>query len=120
MTDIHSNILVEEDFDTILSADINFSGTVNFTKSMLVRGKLSGNINATGILLVDSGAVVESDIKADKVVIRGEVKGNVAATQQLDVEISGKLSGNVISPQIMMETGCEFNGTCTMANPAYS
>jgi cytoskeletal protein CcmA (bactofilin family) len=27
---------------------------------------------------------------------------------------TGKLQGNVITPKIMMETGCFFNGLCTM------
>jgi cytoskeletal protein CcmA (bactofilin family) len=114
MTDVHNDIMVDEDFDTILSEDIDFSGTINFEKSLLVRGTLSGKIDAHGVLLIDAGAVVKSDINADKVIIRGDVKGNVLASQRVDVEATGRLAGNVTSPQVMMETGCKFNGMCTM------
>jgi cytoskeletal protein CcmA (bactofilin family) len=116
MTDIHNDILADEDFDTILSEDIDFDGTVNFEKSLLVRGKLSGAIEACGTLLIDESAVVRSDISADKVIIRGEVRGNVVATGRVEVTITGKLKGNVTAAEILMETGCKFNGICTMTN----
>ena len=116
MTDVHSDIMEEEDFDTILSSDIEFHGTLNFEKPFLIRGKLSGEIIAQGLLVVDEEAVVEADIKASRVIIRGSVKGNVTAAEKVEVTVSGKLVGNVIAPEIFMETGCVFNGRCTMAD----
>ena len=114
MTDVHNDVLEDEDFDTILSSDINFSGTLNFEKPFLIRGRLSGNIVARGILVVDEEAVVEANINASKVVIRGSVKGDVTASEKVEVAITGKLVGNVTAPEIFMETGCIFNGRCTM------
>jgi cytoskeletal protein CcmA (bactofilin family) len=114
MTDIHNDILEDEDFDTILSEDIDFSGVLNFEKPFLIRGRLFGEIEAQGLLVVDEGAVVEADINASKVVIRGSVKGNVTATEKVEVSVTGKLIGNVVAPNISMDTGCVFNGRCTM------
>jgi cytoskeletal protein CcmA (bactofilin family) len=114
MTDVHSDILEDEDFDTILSEDIDFSGTLNFEKSFLIRGKVSGEIAAGGLLVIDGEAVVNANISASRVIIRGQVKGNVTATEKVEVTITGKLVGNVAAPEIFMETGCLFNGRCTM------
>ena len=114
MTDVHSDVLDDNDFDTILSQDIDFSGTLNFEKPFLIRGRLSGDIIARGILVVDEEAVVEANINASKVIIRGSVKGNVLASEKVEVTITGKLVGNVTAPEIFMETGCIFNGRCTM------
>ena len=114
MTDVHNDALEDEDFDTILSKDISFSGTLNFEKPFLIRGRLSGNIVARGLLVVDEEAVVEANINASRVVIRGSVKGDVIATDKVEVTITGKLVGNVKAPEIFMETGCTFNGRCTM------
>jgi cytoskeletal protein CcmA (bactofilin family) len=116
MTDVHNDALDDADFDTILSKDISFSGTLNFEKPFLIRGKLSGNIFANGLLVVDEEAVVEANINASKVVIRGSVKGDVTATEKVEVAITGKLVGNVKAPEIYMETGCAFNGRCTMTD----
>ena len=114
MTDVHNDALEDADFDTILSKDIDFSGTLNFEKPFLIRGKLSGNVIAKGVLVVDEEAVVEANISASKVVIRGSVKGNVIASEKVELTITGKLLGNVTAPEIFMETGCTFNGRCTM------
>jgi cytoskeletal protein CcmA (bactofilin family) len=114
MADLRNETLEDEDFDTILSAGIDFSGVLNFEKSFLIRGRLSGRIDARGLLMVDEGAVVEANINASRVVIRGQVKGNVTATEKVEVAVTGKLVGNVTAPEILMETGCMFNGLCTM------
>ena len=114
MTDVHSDILEDDDFDTILSADIDFSGTLNFEKPFLIRGKVSGEIQAKGLLVIDEGSVVNADINTSRVVIRGFVKGDITATEKVDITATGKLEGNVTAPEIFMETGCVFNGRCTM------
>ncbi|MDR2110299.1 MAG: polymer-forming cytoskeletal protein [Spirochaetaceae bacterium] len=114
MTDVHNDMLEDEDFDTILSSDIDFSGTLHFEKPFLIRGRLSGEIVAQDLLVVDEAAVVEANISASKVIIRGSVKGNVRAAEKVEVTVTGKLVGNVSAPEIFMETGCVFNGRCTM------
>jgi cytoskeletal protein CcmA (bactofilin family) len=118
MTDVHNDILEDEDFDTILPPDVDFSGTLNFEKSFLIQGKITGKINARGILVIDRDAVVDADISASRVIIRGSVKGNITAFEKVELTGTGVLQGNVSTPQIMMETGCLFNGICTMAEKA--
>jgi cytoskeletal protein CcmA (bactofilin family) len=114
MTDVHNDVLEDEDFDTILAQDIDFSGTLIFEKPFLIRGKVSGEISARGLLVVDEEAVVDANINASRVIIRGSVKGNVTAAEKVEIAITGKLVGNVTAPEIFMETGCVFNGRCTM------
>ena len=115
MTDVHNDMLDDEDFDTILSKDIDFSGTLHFEKPFLIRGRVSGEISAQGLLVIDEEAVVNANISASRVIIRGQVKGDVTAAEKVEVTITGKLLGNVTAPEIFMETGCVFNGLCTMA-----
>jgi len=114
MTDVHNDILEDEDFDTVLSPDIDFSGTLHFEKPFLIRGKVSGEIGAQGLLVIDEEAVVNANIHASRVVIRGQVKGDVTASEKVVVSVTGKLEGNITAPEIFMETGCVFNGRCTM------
>jgi cytoskeletal protein CcmA (bactofilin family) len=106
--------LDDDDYDTILSEDIDFKGTLNFEKSFLIKGRMEGGIDARGVLLVDAGAEVVADITADRVIIRGSVKGDVTARQKVEVTLTGKLDGNVRAPEIQMESGCVFNGQCRM------
>jgi cytoskeletal protein CcmA (bactofilin family) len=114
MTDVYNDYMEDADFDTILSPDIDFSGTLRFEKPFLIQGKVSGEINATGLLVIDENAIVNANINALRVLIRGQVKGDVTAVEKVEVTITGKLAGNVTAPEIYMETGCIFNGRCTM------
>ena len=115
MTEVYNDYFEDVDFDTILSPDIDFSGTLHFDKPFLIRGKVSGEISSTGLLVIDENAVVNANISATRVLIRGQVKGDVTAVEKVEVTLTGKLSGNVTAPEIFMETGCLFNGRCTMA-----
>jgi cytoskeletal protein CcmA (bactofilin family) len=114
MTEVYNDFSEDSDFDTILSPDMIFSGTLHFEKPFLIRGKVSGEITSTGVLVIDENAVVNANINALRVLIRGQVKGNVTAAEKVEVTVTGKLAGNVTAPEIFMETGCIFNGRCTM------
>lgn len=114
MTDIYNDFLEDAEFDTILPEDIDFSGSLRFEKPFLIRGKVSGDINATGLLVIDESAVVNANISALRVIIRGQVKGDVTAAEKVEVTVTGKLAGNINAREISMEAGCLFNGRCTM------
>ena len=119
MTDVHNDALELEDFDTVLSPDIEFSGILRFDKPLLIQGKVSGEIDASSLLMVAEEAVVEAHIRASKVIILGTVKGNVTASEKVEVAVSGKLTGNVTAPEVTMETGCYFSGRCIMTDKRY-
>lgn len=106
--------LDEEDYDTVLAPDIDFTGTIQFEEPFMIKGRVTGEINATSDLLVDTGATVKADIKANRVIIKGNVEGNVTATQMVHVFSSGKLNGDVTAPEVVLESGCFFSGICTM------
>jgi cytoskeletal protein CcmA (bactofilin family) len=114
VNDTQNDNLDDDDYDTILSENIDFKGTLSFEKSFLIRGKLEGVVDAKGVFLVDTKAEVIADIKADKVIIRGSVTGDITARRKVEVTLTGKLLGNVHAPEIQMESGCVFNGQCRM------
>ena len=114
MTDVFNDFMEDGDFETILSSDIEFSGKLEFEKPFLIRGKVYGDIYSSGLLVIDGEAVVNANINAMRVLIRGQVRGDVVASQKVEVTVTGKLYGNVTAPEIFMETGCVFNGRCTM------
>jgi len=114
MTDVYNDFMEDTEFDTILSPDIDFTGTLQFEKPLMIRGRVSGEINASGLLVVDEDAVVNANIHALRIHIRGRVKGDVTAIEKVEVALTGKLAGNITAPEINMETGCVFNGRCTM------
>jgi cytoskeletal protein CcmA (bactofilin family) len=116
LSEPRNEVLEDDDFDTILSEDIDFSGSLSFEKPFLVRGRVTGEIKASSLLVIDEGAVVEADIVAPKVVIRGSVKGNINASENVEISLTGRLVGNITTSEISMEAGCLFNGRCVMSD----
>lgn len=101
-------------FDTIMASDIVFNGTMRFKKPFMIRGTVSGKIEATSDLVIDSGAEVRADVKAQRVLIRGQVAGNVEADTLVFLTPTGRLTGDISAQQVVLEPGCLFSGRCTM------
>jgi len=106
--------LDEEDYDTVLAPDIQFSGKIECKKPFMIKGHVEGFLVSTSDVTVDENSVVKANIRADRVVIKGAVEGNVLADTMVHVFSCGKLIGDVTAPEVVLESGCVFNGICTM------
>ncbi len=106
--------LDEEDYDTVLAQDIDFSGTIRFSEPFMIKGRVSGEIIADSDLSIEEGATVNANIKADRVVIKGSVTGNVIAGTSVHVFSCGHLTGDVTAPDVILDNGCFFSGICKM------
>lgn len=106
--------LEDEAFDTIVEDDISFSGSIKMKKTFMIRGRVSGSIQSSSDLVIDSNAVVNADISAQRVLIRGTVKGNVIGEKLIFVTSSGSLDGDIVTAKVVLEPGCNFTGKCTM------
>ena len=112
--DIDLYELEDDDFDTIMAPDILFKGSIRFTKPFMIRGKMSGIIEASSDLVIDADAFVLSEISADRVLVRGIVEGNISAARLIMITATGSVTGNITSRQVVLEPGASFTGNCTM------
>ncbi len=106
----------EEDYDTVMASDISFTGNIRFAKPFMIKGNVTGSIEATSDLLVDSDAVVNADIVTDRVLVRGKVNGNIKGRGLVYVTSSGSVNGDISSAQVVIEPGAVFSGKCSMGN----
>lgn len=106
--------LDEDDYETVLEADIDFTGNIQFAKPLMVKGKVSGRMESNSDLTIEETAQVRASIFADRVIIKGEVFGNISARTSVNVYASGRLTGDITAPEVVLEPGCFFSGICTM------
>lgn len=106
--------LDEDDYETVLATDIDFTGTIQFARPLMIKGKVSGKLESASDLTIEESAVVNAAIFADRVIIRGQVSGNVTANTSVTVYASGRLTGDITAPEVVLEPGCFFSGICTM------
>ncbi len=117
MSDVQIREVDEADIDTVLAKDIDFEGTLNFGKSLMIKGRFLGDIKAEGELYIDIDAYVEARVEAEVVSLKGKVKGDVFAYSRVELFSSAMVDGDITAPNVIMESGCRFNGICRMESP---
>lgn len=117
MSDVQIREVDEGDIVTILAEDIEFDGNLSFDDSLMIKGHLSGDIKAHGNLFVDRDAFVEARVEANIVSLKGKVKGDVYAHTRVELFASAMVDGDITAPDVIMESGCRFNGICKMESP---
>lgn len=95
-----------------LGKDTDFEGTLKFKGSMRIDGHFKGEIFATGTLYVGESGVIESKIHATDIVVCGEVRGNLAADRKIEIQVPGKVFGNIKAPTVILQEGVIFEGNC--------
>lgn len=104
-----------ESVNTIVGKDTSFEGTIEFSGSIRVDGRVSGNINSdSGTVIIGESAKVEADIQVSIAIIRGDVTGKIDAADRIEVYPPARIDGNIVAPVISIDTGVVFNGNCEM------
>lgn len=114
MAEIHERRVNENKLDTVLAEDIDFEGDVSFTKELMIKGRYSGKIRATGDLYIAADAEVDADIVAESVYVRGRVTGSITANSRVELQGNAVVVGDITAPKIVMDTGCRFDGISRM------
>jgi len=114
LSELHLKRVDERELDTILAEDIDFTGELTFTDPLMIKGNFKGTIKSKGELYIGENAQMEASVKAPLVSIRGKLKGDVHCSERIELFSSAKVSGDLDSPEIIMEGGARFNGNMIM------
>ncbi|TMA96820.1 MAG: polymer-forming cytoskeletal protein [Deltaproteobacteria bacterium] len=89
-------------------------GSYTCTGTVMLDGKLCGEITAQDTLIIGDRGVVEATVRAATLVVHGRVLGNVRATERVELKGSARVTGDVEAPVIVMEAGAVLDGQCRM------
>lgn len=110
---------MKETFDqgeisAFLGPGTSFSGRLLFEGTVRIDGNFVGDIFTRDTLIIGSEARVRAQIDADTVVVAGTVEGEIRALSRVEIQSSGVLRGQVISPVLKIEEGGIFEGRTQM------
>ena len=114
-----SNNINAHDVHTILGPESAFEGKLTFKGAVHIAGQFNGEIRTDDRLVIGQGARVQAQVEVGSIVINGEVIGDVVAKHGVEIHKPGKLQGTVVTPQLMIENGVIFEGTCKMKEAAH-
>ncbi|MFC1822109.1 polymer-forming cytoskeletal protein [Thermodesulfobacteriota bacterium] len=99
---------------TFLGKETAFEGRLTFQGTIRIDGHVKGEISSTGTLIIGEEATIEADIHVSYIIISGEIHGNIVADQRVDIHAPGKVFGNIMAPNVVIEEGVIFEGQTKM------
>jgi len=99
----------------VIGAKTQLKGELTGAETVFVEGLVEGTIRITGDLRVAPGGTVKATVSAKTVVVSGEIVGDCQATERVEIEASGRLTGNIRAPRVVIVEGATFRGNSDMS-----
>lgn len=118
MARTEGNVSTRGEVHTILGKEAEFEGKLTFPGQTRIDGKFTGTIFTKDTLVIGETARVSAEIVAGVVIINGSVEGNIKATQSIELHTPGRVKGSLETPNLSIDKGVIFEGSCKMENPS--
>ena len=103
---------------TFLGKHTVFDGVLKFEGAIRIDGLFKGRIEAPqGTLVIGETARLESNIHVASIIISGEVRGDITADHKIDINVPGRVFGNIQAPTVVVQEGVVFAGNCQTLAP---
>jgi cytoskeletal protein CcmA (bactofilin family) len=96
--------------ESILAAGLTIDGKIEGTGNIRVAGRFKGNVNVKGELIIEPGASIDGEVKADTVLVGGEVRGHLIAASRVEFKESGTLIGDLKAGSLTVAAGSKMRG----------
>ncbi len=93
---------------TLIKGDITAQGDFRLD------GRLEGNIQLNGKLVVGETGHIRGNIVCQNANIIGQVDGNISVKEVLTLHASAVVKGDILINKLAIEPGAAFSGTCRM------
>lgn len=103
-----------ERITSVLGPGVIWEGKLSGAGGVRIEGTFEGQIGLRGMLVVgESGRVTCENIRASTVIVAGAVRGNIT-TQKLEIRVTGRVWGDVVTTSFVTEDGAFLRGQIRM------
>lgn len=102
------------DLSAYIDEASQIEGKYTFSGTVMLNGKLTGEIWSDDTLIIGEKGVVNAAVRAGIVLVSGEVRGNILGTERVELRGAAKVYGDVEAPVVVVEEGVIFEGHCRM------
>ena len=107
--------LSSEEISGFLDKGTSLTGELQFSGTLRLDGNFHGTIHAGDILVVGEHAVIHADIHVSEMEIHGRVSGNLEAKRRIVIYPTGRVSGDIQTPVLVVNPGGTLDGKSRMA-----
>jgi cytoskeletal protein CcmA (bactofilin family) len=94
--------------------DTEITGNIKTGSDLRIDGKLKGDIDCSGKLILGSSGRVDGDVNCSNAVIEGAYTGNMLVSGTLTLRETAVVNGKIQVGKLVVQTGAVFNANCTM------
>ena len=99
-----------------LGKSVVIKGELSGSEDLTLHGRMEGKISLPEhTLTIGAQADVKADIAAKTVVVVGTVTGRVSAKDKIDIRSTGRITGDIVSPRLVVAEGGTLRGKVDMA-----
>ena len=99
----------------VLAAGTVLTGTIVTDSDSRLDGRVEGEINCKGKIVIGPKGSVKGNIMTDNAEIFGNVEGTIRAHERLILKSSAVIKGDIFIQTLEIEPGAKLNGSCTMS-----
>ena len=99
----------------VLAGGTAVSGTIVTESDFRLDGRIEGDINCKGKIVIGPKGIIKGNIISDHAEILGNVEGTIRIKEKLIFKSSSNIKGDIYTQTLEIEPGAHFNGTCTMS-----
>ncbi|MBI3394661.1 MAG: polymer-forming cytoskeletal protein [Spirochaetia bacterium] len=103
-----------DSMNSVIGPGSIFEGKFYISGSLKIDGKFEGEIKTEEALIVGETGKVKTNISAKSVVVAGTMIGNIAAENDVRLEKSGRLLGDIHAPTLQIQPGVVAQGSITI------
>jgi cytoskeletal protein CcmA (bactofilin family) len=103
-----------EEISAFLGKETLFEGKMTFRGVFRLDGKFDGEIFESGTLIVGESAQIKGKISVNIIIINGHVEGELHSVERIEIHSTGKFSGTLVTPSLIINEGGILNGHCEM------
>jgi len=103
--------------NSILGPEVEINGDVDIRGSIMIYGRITGNVTAKGTIRTAQGSLIRGNIIAKEALISGTVEGDIQSEGKVTLGEKAVLQGSLRSNILVVEGGAQFDGSCRMSEP---
>lgn len=98
-----------------IGPSIQISGDVTGNEDVRIEGRVEGTVSlADNVLTIGKEGQINATVTARAIFVEGRVEGDLKSDEQVVVQSSGNVRGNIVAPRVTLEDGCKFKGSIDM------
>jgi cytoskeletal protein CcmA (bactofilin family) len=99
----------------VIGPKTTIKGEITGDEDLVIEGNVEGQIRITRDLRVGANGVVKATVEAQSIIVSGELIGDCQASVRVEIQATGRLTGNIRAPKIVIAEGAMFRGNSDMS-----